>query len=63
LLWTEAQTLVANEHVPDAVYEEARRHFTDEELVGLTMEMVAINGWNRLNAAFRTLPGSYQPVG
>ncbi|MGH2614829.1 MAG: carboxymuconolactone decarboxylase family protein [Thermomicrobiales bacterium] len=63
LLWTEALTLVADTHVPDTVYEEVRREFTDDELVGLTMEIVAINGWNRLNVAFRTVPGAYQPAG
>src|SRR5947209_17313915 len=30
LAWTEAVTLVAEGHVPDAVYEEARQHFTEE---------------------------------
>ncbi len=63
LLWTEALTLVADEHVPDAVYEEVRRSLTDDELAGLTMAIIAINGWNRLNIGFRTVPGSYQPVG
>jgi hypothetical protein len=30
-------------------------------LTTLTLAVVAINGWNRLNIAFRTEPGSYQP--
>jgi AhpD family alkylhydroperoxidase len=63
LRWTEALTLVADGPMPDAVYDEARQIFTDDELVGLTMAIVAINGANRLNAAFRTVPGSYEPVG
>jgi AhpD family alkylhydroperoxidase len=63
LLWTEALTLVAGGPVPDAVYDEARQIFTDDELACLTMAVVAINGFNRLNAAFRTVPGSYEPVG
>ena len=62
LAWTEAVTLVAEGHVPDAVYEEARRHFSDDELVDLTLAVAAINGWNRLNVALRTVPGSYQPA-
>jgi AhpD family alkylhydroperoxidase len=61
LLWTEAVTLVADGHVPDEVYEEARRSFTDDELYNLTLAIIAINGWNRLNIAFRTVPGDYQP--
>ena len=62
LAWTEAVTLVADTHVPDAVYEEARQQFSDEELVNLTMAVVAINGWNRLQIAFRAVPGEYQPA-
>jgi AhpD family alkylhydroperoxidase len=60
LAWTEAVTLVTDGHVPDAVYEEARGEFSEEELVNLTMALVAINGANRLNIAFRTVPGSHQ---
>src|SRR5690242_19041873 len=60
LTWTEAVTLVATSQVPDDVYEEARRYFSEEELVNLTFALIAINGANRLNIAFRTVPGSYQ---
>ncbi len=63
LLWTEALTLVTGGSVPDAVYDEARQVFSDDELACLTVAVVAINGFNRLNAAFRTVPGSYQPAG
>jgi AhpD family alkylhydroperoxidase len=59
LAWTEAVTLVSESQVPDAVYDEARKQFTDEELVNLTFALVAINGANRLNIAFRTVPGSH----
>ncbi len=62
LAWTEAVTLVAEGHVPDEVYEEARQHFAEEELVNLTMAVVTINGWNRLAIAFRAVPGEYQPA-
>jgi AhpD family alkylhydroperoxidase len=62
LAWTEAVTLVAEGHVPDAVYEQARQQFSDQELVNLTMAIVTINGWNRLSIAFRTVPGGYQPA-
>lgn len=61
LAWAEAVTLVADTHVPDEVFEEARRHFTEEELVNLTLGVVAINGWNRLSISYRTTPGTYQP--
>ena len=60
LAWTEAVTLLPNGEVPDKVYEEARSQFSEEELANLTMALVAINGANRLNIAFRTVPGSHQ---
>ncbi|HEU0173246.1 MAG TPA: carboxymuconolactone decarboxylase family protein [Blastocatellia bacterium] len=59
LAWTEAVTLVADDHAPDEVYEHVRRQFTDAELVNLTMAVVAINGWNRILIGFRAVPGSY----
>lgn len=61
LLWTETLTLVAQNHAPDEVYEQARQHFSEEELVNLTLAIVTINGWNRLAIGFRTTPGSYRP--
>jgi len=61
LAWAEAITLVTEGHVPDEVFEEAHRHFNDEELSNLTLGVVAINGWNRISIAFRTEPGTYEP--
>src|SRR6187431_2202498 len=61
LEWTEALTLVAKRGVPDAVYERVREQFTENELVHLSLAIVAINGWNRLNVAARTVPGDYVP--
>ena len=62
LAWTEALTLVTEGHVPDEVYDAARKEFSEEELVKLTMAVIAINGANRINIAFRTVPGAYQPA-
>jgi AhpD family alkylhydroperoxidase len=56
LAWTESLTRIVDGQVPDAVYEEARRQFSGEELANLTMAVVAINGWNRINVAFRVPP-------
>jgi AhpD family alkylhydroperoxidase len=61
LEWAESLTLVSENHVPDDVYESARRHFTEQELVNLSLAVVAINGWNRLQIAFRAEAGTYQP--
>jgi AhpD family alkylhydroperoxidase len=60
LAWTEAVTLISVDHVPDEVYELARQHFPEKELVDLTLAIVAINGWNRLAIAFKTVPGTFQ---
>jgi AhpD family alkylhydroperoxidase len=60
LVWTEAVTLIGSSHASDEIYEEVRQRFTEEELVNLTLAIVAINGWNRLAIGFRTVPGSYQ---
>jgi AhpD family alkylhydroperoxidase len=62
LEWTEALTLLTEGHVPDAVYDSVRPHFSEEELVRLSLAIVAINGWNRLMVAFRKVPGSHQPA-
>jgi AhpD family alkylhydroperoxidase len=61
LAWTEAVTLVAEGHVPDHVYTEVSSHFTEQELVALTLAISAVNSWNRLNIAFRMEAGSYRP--
>ncbi len=61
LAWAEAVTLVTEGHVLDEVYEQARSQFSEEELINLTLAIVAINGWNRLSISFRSVPGAYQP--
>ena len=60
LAWTEAVTLISENHVPDEIYESVRQHFSEKELVDLTMAVIAINGWNRLAITFRSEPGTYQ---
>lgn len=60
LAWTEALTQLSATHdVPDEVYEQARAQFSEKELVDLTLAIIAINGWNRLNVAFRSTVGDY----
>ena len=61
LAWTESVTQIADNHVPDELYEQTCQHFSEEELVNLTLAVVAINGWNRLAISFRTEPGTYKP--
>jgi len=59
LEWTEALTLVSDTHVPDEVFDRVREQFSENELAHLSLAIVAINGWNRLNVAARTVPGDY----
>lgn len=61
LAWAEALTKITNGDVPDEVYEEARKQFSEEELIDLTVEVITINSYNRINIAFRPLVGTYQP--
>jgi len=63
LAWTDAVTEVARTGVPDDVYAAVRAQFGEEELVALTMAVVAINGWNRLAVSFRAQAGGYVPGG
>lgn len=56
LAWTEAVTLVAQDHVPDAAWEAVRPHFGDAELVDLTLLIATINSWNRFAISFRKTP-------
>ncbi|HEX5072416.1 MAG TPA: carboxymuconolactone decarboxylase family protein [Gemmatimonadaceae bacterium] len=60
LAWTDAVNDVGGTHVPDDVYDEARDHFTEVEIVNLTMAVIAINGWNRLAISFGQPVGSYE---
>ena len=61
LAWAESVTLLEAGHVPDEVYEEVRKEFTEEEIIDLTLAVATINSWNRINIALRTEAGSYQP--
>jgi AhpD family alkylhydroperoxidase len=60
LEWTEALTLISENDIPDTLYDAVRQHFSETELVDLSLAIVTINGWNRLAIPFRSVPGSYQ---
>jgi AhpD family alkylhydroperoxidase len=59
LALTEAVTRLSDREdpVPDAVWNEADKHFDEHALAALVLAIAAINVWNRLNVAVR------QPVG
>ncbi|CAB3745822.1 carboxymuconolactone decarboxylase family protein [Paraburkholderia solisilvae] len=58
LAWTEILTRLPEHGVPDDIYEKVRGQFSEKELSDLTYAVMAINGWNRANVAFNTVPGS-----
>jgi AhpD family alkylhydroperoxidase len=61
LAWAESVTKITEGHVPDEVYTIARKEFSEQELIDLTMAVITINCYNRMNIAFRTEAGNYQP--
>jgi alkylhydroperoxidase family enzyme len=60
LAWAEAVTNLSPGRVPDEVFQTARKQFSEEELIDLTMVVVVINGYNRINVAFRMPAGDYK---
>ena len=56
---TESLTLVAERGVPDEVFDRVKQQFSEDEIAHLSLAIVSINGWNRLNVAARTVPGGY----
>lgn len=58
LAWTEVLTRIPEHGVPDALYDSVRTQLSEKELSDLTFVVMAINGWNRANVAFRTVPGA-----
>ena len=61
LAWAESVTKISEDQVPDEIYNQVKKNFTERELVDLTLAVIAINAWNRLAISFRTPAGSYQP--
>jgi AhpD family alkylhydroperoxidase len=60
LEWTDHLTQIATKNAPDEVFERVREQFSEDELVALTMTVMAINAWNRWAISMRAVPGSYQ---
>ncbi|PTS98547.1 carboxymuconolactone decarboxylase family protein [Pedobacter sp. HMWF019] len=62
LAWAEALTKL-NGAVSDEIYEAALRQFSEQELIDLTLAVIAINGFNRVNLAFPNIEavGTYKP--
>jgi AhpD family alkylhydroperoxidase len=58
LALTDAITLLSETKAPREVWDAAREHFDEEELVQLLWTITAINAWNRVAVATRMLPGT-----
>jgi AhpD family alkylhydroperoxidase len=56
LAWAETLTRLADRGVPDEAYEAVRKHFSEDEVIALSVAIANINAWNRLGAAFRFAP-------
>jgi len=61
LALTEAATRLADhpDPVPDEVWDEAARHYSEPQLAALVISIATINAWNRLNAATRQIGGEW----
>ena len=61
LALTEAATRLADrpDPVPDEVWDEAARHYTEPQLAALVVAIATINAFNRVNAATRQITGDY----
>lgn len=56
LAWAEALTRIAETHAPDADWAALAAHFSEREIVALSLLIATINGWNRLAIGFRSVP-------
>jgi AhpD family alkylhydroperoxidase len=56
LAWAETLTRLADRSVPDEAYDAVRRHFSEEQVIFLSVAIGTINAWNRLGAALRFAP-------
>ena len=61
LAWTERVTLISENREDREIYENLKKYFPAQQIVSLTWAILAINSWNRLNVAFKTVPGTYKP--
>jgi AhpD family alkylhydroperoxidase len=61
LALTEAVTLIAANHVSDALYEEVSQYFSPEQIANLLLAIITINAWNRIAIVARVVPGTYEP--
>ena len=56
LAWAEALTHISQTHAPDADYDRLAKHFSEKEIVDLTIAISLMNAWNRISIGFKKLP-------
>lgn len=62
LAWIESITLVSKTHVPDEVFEQVKKYFSEKEIMDLAIVATVINMWNRMAISTRAVPGRYHPA-
>ncbi|MCZ7610560.1 MAG: carboxymuconolactone decarboxylase family protein [Ignavibacterium sp.] len=59
LAWCESLTEISSKGAPEKLFKDLQKHFTNEQIVELTLAIVVINGWNRLAVGFESEAGHY----
>ncbi|MNO42878.1 hypothetical protein D3C76_330790 [compost metagenome] len=52
----ESLTLLAEKHAPQEQFDALREHFSETEMVNLTLAIATINAWNRFGVGFALVP-------
>ena len=60
LAWTETVTLISEGHVPDEAFVAVREHFSEQELVNLTLAITTISSWDQVCVSLSPVPGTYE---
>lgn len=56
LALSEAVTLITKDHVPDHLFHDVRKHYSEKETAELIMAIVTINSWNRIAISSGKMP-------
>jgi alkylhydroperoxidase family enzyme len=62
LLLAEELTRIADRPIPESIFEQVQKQFTDQELGDLIWAIATINTWNRVSIGYGSVPGQYQPA-
>jgi AhpD family alkylhydroperoxidase len=56
LRWAEALTDISQTHAPDELYAALAQHYSEREVVDLTLAISVMNAWNRIAISHHTHP-------